>query len=137
MEENKGDNKRSNRSFIEMINEFLEQKMTLCNGCTSLVSDIILSEPVTDCGLPPIYNEHASCPCVNCLVKAACTKLCDKHQNYSKMINRKHKGAIRRLTDYELARRYEEKHGHPPPKKKVVRPPWIGEPTCMLKMEGE
>lgn len=140
METDKEDDKQSDRSFIEIMNEFVEQKMRLCNGCTSLISEIILSEPLTDCGLPPIYNEYTSCPCLDCLVKSACTKLCDEHQGYSNIIKRSHKRIVRRLTDNELARMYEEKHGNPPSKdKEDDNPSWpgLGTPTCMLKMEGD
>lgn len=129
MESNKGDNKQSDRSFIDIMNEFVDQKMDLCNGCTSLISELIVSEPITDCGLPPIYNEDESCPCIECVVKSACTRLCDAHQNYSKVIKYAYKKVIRRLTDNELARRYEEKHGHPPPKEKEYKSPIIGTPT--------
>lgn len=132
MEEDQRYDNRINKPFINTIAEIIDQKMKLCRGCSNLISDIMLSTPVTGCTVPPIFTEGVSCPCLVCLVKPTCGQTCDKFLEYEKRIDSSYKIIVRQIVDNYLQKLHMEK-----PKKERISCPIIGTPTCFYEYKGK
>jgi hypothetical protein len=107
---NKREDRSSDISFSDLIDDIISKKFTICYGCSTFIDENSVSVPFCACDLPPVFSKELSCPCIECLIKMVCTEECDKVRNYASNLSSVHRRVIENLIDDELERRHKKEN---------------------------
>jgi hypothetical protein len=63
----------------------------LCKGCIAYCYNVNTKEYYCSHGIKPRYLFNTTiefCPCISCLIKPMCSRICEEFLNYRSMFNR-------------------------------------------------